>query len=263
MGDLGEQLVPGHRVVVQPHHLLEPGDGRLTVHVRQPGMDRRLGQDVPDGGQQLAPPEGVAATGGHAHGGHEGGVEAGVEQAVVVCRVVQVGGDGDGEDGFEVRRLFHRGFQLGHREVADADHAHRAVAPGLGGGPLHDVVQVAPLLPVEEPEGAIRATGGPQVHDDLNVAARYEEIARPGLDETQGGAEVLDLTGVGGGGDQGREAALPVRSVHVGEQPGPVPHADLDVLVGGHREARFGQLPVVPTGRLRAVEPALAGTDSG
>ncbi len=184
------------------------------------------------------------------------------EQAVVDGGLVEVGGDGDREDRLQVRRPLDRGLELGHGEVADADHADVAVAPRLGGRPFDEVVHVPPLLPIEEAEHAARSAGAAQVGDDVHVAARDEEVAGAGLDEAHRRAEVLDLTRIGRGRDQRGIAAGRRGAVDVRQQRNSVAQADGHVIVARHRVRWSGQIAIGPARRLRPVELALAGTRS-
>lgn len=68
--------------------------------------------------------------------------------------LVQIDGGLKREDGLQVRRLLDGRFELGHRKIADAEHADVAIRPRLSRGPLDQVVHVATFLGVEEPEGA-------------------------------------------------------------------------------------------------------------
>ena len=108
--------------------------------------------------------------------------------------LVQVGRDGHREDRLEMRWPLDCGFQLGHGEVADPDHADVAVAPWLGRRPLDEVVHVAAFGGVEEPEAAAGSPGAAHVRDDVDVAAGHPEVRSARLDETGGCAQVLDLT---------------------------------------------------------------------
>ena len=47
-------------------------------------------------------------------------------------------GDGDREYRLQMRRPLDRGGELGHGEIADAEHADVAVAPWLCGGPFDE-----------------------------------------------------------------------------------------------------------------------------
>ena len=150
-------------------------------------------------------------------------------------------------------------LELGHREVADADHADVAVGPRLRGRPLHEVVQVFALGLVEERERPARPAGAAQVRDDVHVAARHEEVARAGLDEPHRRAEVLDLAGIRRCGDEHRERAGTVGPVDVGEQAGAVARHDRDVVLPDHLVGGRREVPVHPSRRLRTVERAFAG----
>ena len=151
---------------------------------------------------------------------------------MVVGALVQVARHGKGKDRFEVRRPLDGRLQLGHREVADADHADVSVAPRLSRDPLHEVMHVLAFLGVEEVERALGAAGAAQVGDDVHVTARHPEVRPAGLDEPRRGAEVLHLPRVWRGGQQRREAAVGIGSVNVGQKRCAVPHGDRDVDVG-------------------------------
>jgi YebC/PmpR family DNA-binding regulatory protein len=174
-------------------------------------------------------------------------------------RVVQVGRRRHREDRLQVRWTLDRSLQLGHREVADADHADVAVAPGLRSRPLHEVVHVAAFLRIEEAEGTAGTAGPADVGDHMDVAAGHPEIGGARLDEARGGAEVLHLPGVRRCGDQRGELAPGVRVVHVGQQSGVVAHGYALVDTVGDREPGFAEVAVGATGVLRAVQPTFPG----
>ena len=126
-------VVPGR---MRADHVLQHGDDRLAVDVLHPRVDRR---DAEDGAGEVEPgaaPERVGPLGHHPDRRQPGGDEAGVEQAVVVGRLVEVVGGEQRRDRLEMRRLRHRGGELRHGEVADAEHPDVAVAPGLGRAPI-------------------------------------------------------------------------------------------------------------------------------
>ena len=161
-----------------------------------------------------------------------------------------------------MRRSLDRGFELRHREIADPDHADIAVAPGLLRRPFDEVVHVASFLRVEQAEGAARTAGAAQIDDQMHIAARHEEIAGAGLDETHRRTEVLKLARIGRGRDQHRIAARLSRPMHIGKQRDAVAHRDRDIVVAGHGVLRFGEIAVAAAGGLRPIELTLAGFGS-
>ena len=135
--------------------------------------------------------------GGHADHVQKRRQETTAQQAVVRRGLVEIEGAGNRHDRLEMRRPLDGGLHLGAREVADADHSDIAIGPGLGGGPLDQVVHIMALLAVEEAERAARSAGAAAVGNHVDVAARHEEITRTGLDEPERRAQVLDLPGIG------------------------------------------------------------------
>ena len=109
----------------------------MVANLRCSGGECRTARAAVD---QLAAPELVAPAGGEPDHGQERRHEPGAEQAVVDCRLVEVGGDRHREDRPQVRRPLDGRLELGHGEVADADHPDVAVAPRLRGRPLDEVV---------------------------------------------------------------------------------------------------------------------------
>ena len=92
----------------------------------------------------------------------------------------------------------------------------------------------------------------------MHVAPRYEEVARADLDEAHRRTEILDLSRVRRGGDQRREPAVAVGTMHVGKEPDAVPHRYRNVVVASHAVLRLGEAAVLTAGDLRPVELALA-----
>lgn len=92
-------------------------------------MQPVLAKDATRRVEDRSAPQAVTVPGGDADHGEERRNEPGAEQAVVVGRFVQVGGDCHREDRTQVRRLLDGGLELGHGEVADADHPDVAVRP--------------------------------------------------------------------------------------------------------------------------------------
>ena len=73
------------------------------------------------------------------------------------------------------------------------------------------------LLTVEEAKGSARTTGPATIGDDVDIAARNEEVACSGFDEAGRRAEVLDLPRIGGRGNETgyrRRSAGPVHVCH-------------------------------------------------
>ena len=136
--------------IVGVDHVLEHGDDGLAVEVLHSRVDRRDAEHVADEVDAPASPERIRLLRQHADCGQPGRNEAGVEQAVVPDRVVEVVGRQQRRDRLEMRRLRRRRRELSHGEVADAEHADIAVAPGLGRDPFDEVVKILPLLPVEQ-----------------------------------------------------------------------------------------------------------------
>ena len=130
---------------------------------------------------------------------------------MVPDRVIDVVGREQGRDRLEMRRLHRRSRELSHREVADAEHANIAVAPGLDCDPFDEVVKILPLLLVEQRIVSARAASAAGVDDEVGVAARNEEIGCAGFYEAERSADVLNLTGIRGEGDERRKGAVGVR----------------------------------------------------
>src|ERR1700712_129452 len=133
-------------------------------------------------------------------------------QSVVPGDVVDTFVRSDGKDGLQTRWAGCGRSDLGHGEVADAEHSYAAVAPRLGGSPFDEVVHVVALLGVEEPPGACGATGASSVRDDVDIAAGAC------LDHAQWCPGVLNLARVGRERDEGRESPLVVGSVDVSHE---------------------------------------------
>ena len=115
--------------------------------------------------------------------------------------------------GAQVRRASRGQPVLGRAGVGAADGADVAVAPGLGGHPLHGVVAVAVLAPAVVVEGDEVALGGEaaaHVLDDDGVALGGEEGRRADL--ALGGV----VLAVGGALEEGRERARALGQVDVG-----------------------------------------------
>ena len=68
-------------------------------------------------------------------------------------------------------------FELGHGEVADADHPDSAVRPWLGRRPLDEVEQVPTFLGIVEPEVPPGSACATQVGDDVDITSGHEEVA--------------------------------------------------------------------------------------
>jgi hypothetical protein len=86
-------------------------------------------------------------------------------------------------------------------EITDPNHADIATRPGLLRRPFDKVVHVTTFLPIEETEGAARATRAPTVSNDVDVATGDEEVACPSFDESGWSAEILNLSRIGGSGN--------------------------------------------------------------
>lgn len=94
---------------------------------------------------------------------------------------------------------------MGLGEIAYAEHAHIAIAPGLGGDPLDDIEEVFALLLAEKTRDPARPACSPCIGDDMSIAAWREEIRRAGLDEADRCANILDLAWVAGERKQRRK----------------------------------------------------------
>ena len=137
----------------------------------------------------------------------------------------------------EVRRASRGQPVLGRSRVGAADGADVAVAPRLGGHPLHGVIAVAVLAPavvVERDEAALRGEAPPNVLDHHGVALRREEGRRAHL--ALGGV----VLAVGGPFEEGRERALALGHVDVGAEDRPVAHGLGHVTKDGELRVRAG-----------------------
>ena len=105
--------------------------------------------------------------------------------------------------------------------------------------------------------------GPADVGDHVNVAARDEEVARPGFDESHRCAEVLNLPWVRRSCDQHGIRALRLRPVDVRQQPGPITHWYLDVVIAHEGVGGLGEIPVLTTGCLRPVQLPLTWGSPG
>ncbi len=177
--------------------------------------------------------------------------------------LVEVSGRRHWEDSLQMRWPLHGRLQLRHGEVADADHPHVAVTPGLRGRPLHQIVHVAAFGGVEEPEGTPRTPGTTHVRDHVDIAPRHPEIGDAGLDEPHRGTEILDLPRIRRGGDQGGKTALRIGPVHIGQQHGAIPHRDRNIVLPHRVVLRLTKIGVFTAGCLRPVELPLTLAQAG
>ena len=240
------------------HHDVEPHlvVGRVVQHVDQVGprgdvrvLEARgdqllelLGRVLLDHagldpvGERPAGVSSAALAGGSGHEPHD---------AAVVRRLVEVVVAAADEDRLEARRPLGGGEHLHGPEVGDADHADVAIAPGLGGDPLDEVVGV---LPERDATGVVVAdvltfggAGASQVADDVDVVLGHHAGDVAGLDAAvphragsplrRGGqGEGLELLAVGAQGHQ-RGARLVVGPVvGVGGELDAVAHRHPEVL---------------------------------
>ena len=130
------------------------------------------------------------------------------------------------------------------------------------GRPFDKVVHIAPLLPVEEAECSAGTASAPVVCDDVNIAARHKEIARPCLNEACWRAQILDLPGIGRRSHEDRIPARLRRTMHVRKKMDTIAHRNGHVIILRHRVRRLGQISIIAPGGLRAIQTPLSRLDS-
>ena len=148
-----------------------------------------------------------------------------------------------GEDGFQMRGLLHGRPELFAAEGGDADHAHIAVTPGLGGDPFDHVVVVPYVLAVL----TLRLAHSSQLRDHVRVAVGHQALGIPSLDHPvpQAGVGRLRRQGLGefrplqvlvvyGAGVEHGILALRLGPVDVDRKLDPVAHLHHDVALLDH-----------------------------
>src|ERR1700722_6738584 len=189
--------------------------------------------------------------------------EGSAHEAMVRGRVVQVERPRHGHDGLEVGRTLNGGLQLGHGEIADAYHADIAIRPGLFRRPFNQIVHVLPLLAVKEAESPSRTAGAAKVCNDVDIAARHEEVAGASFDKTHRRAQILYLARIWRRRDEHRITARCRWTKDGGEGLGAVAHRPGHIVFASHFVLRLRQVTVVAARRLRSVQLPLAGFGAG
>jgi hypothetical protein len=95
------------------------------------------------------------------------------------------------------------------------------------------------FLPVKETEDAAGPAGASTVRDDMHVTARHEEVGGTRFDETRRRTKVLDLSRIGGCGNQHR---IPTRlrwAMHIRQQRHSVAHGHRNIVILRHRMYRL------------------------
>ena len=149
-------------------------------------------------------------------------------------RLIEVVGTRDGHDGFEMRRAFHGSFHLRSGKITDADHTDVAIRPTLLGRPLYQVIHIATLLPIKEPERSARAAGASAIRDHVDVTPRNKEIACTRFNESCGSTEVLNLTRIRRSRNQHRIASGFGGAMYIRQQTESVAHRHRDVVILSH-----------------------------
>jgi hypothetical protein len=213
------QVIPWVRLVRRLHDEFEHALGRFAVDAADLAVHPWLAEHAPGGVRGVTAPQRIGLGRGDPDHRQPWGDEAGAEETVVVCGLVQVRRDLEGEDRGQVRWPFGGRADLGDGEIADPDHADLAVGPGLPRGPLHQVVEVPAFLLVEQGELATGPAGATQIGDHVDVTPGNEELAVSRFDDAGRRTQVLDLTRIRRGRDQDRKRALAGWAVNVGQQP--------------------------------------------
>ena len=146
------------------------------------------------------------------------------------------------DDGLEVGRILDRDLPLDHAAVGFPQHAHVAVAPGLGGDPLHHFVSVAPFvvgIDVMAPPAGVPRAAHVELHHHVAPLRQIGNggwilipVVRQGSFDPPVGVVFHD----------GRESSLRVRPRDSQGQLHAVPHGDIPVdqldlaLVNGRGE---------------------------
>lgn len=99
-----------------------------------------------------------------------------------------------------------------------------AVEPRLLRRPFDQVVHVLTFLAVEEAEGPARTAGATAIGDDMDIAARHEEVTGAGFDEAHRRTQVLDLSRIRRGGNKCGIAAGRDRAINIDEETDAVAH---------------------------------------
>jgi hypothetical protein len=155
------------------------------------------------------------------------------------------------KDRLEVRRLELRRHELLGAEAGYADHAHVAVAPGLGRNPFDEIVAVEGAR-----AAAFRLADTARIADYVHVAARDQIAGVAGLRRTgpqhrpgRMGQRCLRRLGplqvlvVDRESEQGGELIRRVRTVDVDRDFHAVAHRHQHVLLGD--DAGMGRRPVI------------------
>src|SRR5215203_114240 len=164
-GYLVEKVVPRMAIVAKPQYPVENLQRVPGRSVETP-VDIRTLKDPVEGAERRPAEKSPASLAEHADGVEHHAHETAAEHAAVPGYLpVDVEAAGPGEDRLEVGWAFQGSVELLDREVADTNHAHVAVAPGLLGGPLDHVVQIATLCLAEQRVSSFAATGTASVYD--------------------------------------------------------------------------------------------------
>jgi len=153
-------------------------------------------------------------------------------------------------------------FQLRSGEITDPDHADIAVRPGLLRSPLDEVVHITTFPPIKKTKSAARPTGAPTVSSDVDVTTGDEEIAGTGFNEASGRTKVLNLSRIGGGGNQYGILTGFGRTMQIRQQHSSITHWHRNIVIVCHRTGRLRQVAILTSG-LRTVEPTLTGVRPG
>lgn len=131
-----------------------------------------------------------------------------------------------GEDRFERRRALLGHGDLFGAKAGYADHAHIAIAPGLGGDPFNEIIAIpfARAAPFGRPDAA-------RLADHMHIAARYEKAGVAGLQQPRPerrpgglGRQACRIIGplqilvVDGEGEERWKAPLHRRPIDIGAQ---------------------------------------------
>jgi hypothetical protein len=225
------EIVPRIGIMVQVEQDFETSDRGFPVRGLELPVDGGREQKRTHGIHQFAAPELIGMPGCHPDHVEERSDKAAAHQSMMGRRLIEVECASDGHDSFEMRRSSNGSLHLRSGEITDANHADVAVRPGLLCGPFDEVIHVAAFLPVKETEGAARTTGPPTIGDYMDVTARHEKVASTSFDETGWCTKILNLSGIGRGGNQHRILTGHLGTMRVRHQHDSITRWHLNVVI--------------------------------